>query len=185
MARVVSDPGSVRHAVRLAVVWSLMAGIVVSGSPAHACSCAPMDLGRRLREADGAFVGTFVQRDEISDQLAIYSFDVERVFKGRFGPTAVVRTNAYGASCGIELLGGPRDGFLLGRASDGVWESDLCSQVSPDELLAFAPGERPDPGVEPIDPGSAFSWWAFALVGVFVVGGVLFVAMRTRRRTAP
>jgi hypothetical protein len=141
-----------------------------------------MDLQTRLPEADGAFVGTFVQRDEISDRLAIYTFDVERVIKGRFGPTAVVRTNAHGASCGIELLGGPREGFLLGRASDEIWESDLCSQVSPDELLAFVPGSPPDPGVDPIGPGTGSPWWVFALAGSFVAGGVLFLVMRARRR---
>jgi hypothetical protein len=124
-----------------------------------------MDLRARLLEADGAFVGTLVQREEISDQLAIHTFDVERVIKGRFGPTAVVRTNAHGASCGIELLDGPRDGFLLERFADGIWESNLCSQVSPDELLASAPGGPPDPGVEPQGPGTGWPWWAFAIGG--------------------
>ena len=175
----------VLRSLRLAFVWALVTGLLVAGSPARACDCAAIDLRRRLPEADGAFVGTFVQRDVISDQLAIYTFDVERVIKGRFGPTAVVRTNAHGASCGIELLGGPRDGFLLERASDGIWESDLCSQVSPDELLAFAPGESPDPGVEPIGPGTLWPWWVFAFVGAIVVGGVLLLAIRARRRAAP
>ena len=174
-----------RRSLRLGFVFTLVTGLVVAGSPARACSCAPTDLRERLPEADGAFVGTFVQRDQISEQLAIYTFDVERVIKGRFGPTAIVRTNAYGASCGIELLGGPRDGFLLGRASDGIWESDLCSQVPPDELLAFAPGEPPDPGVEPIGPGATWPWWTFALVGFVVVGGFLVLAVRSWWRAPP
>jgi hypothetical protein len=183
MARVMGS--DVPRSLRLAFVFALVTGTVVAGSPAHACSCAPIDLRERLPEVDGAFVGTFVQRDQISDQLATYTFDVERVIKGRFGQTAIVRTNAYGASCGIELLGGPRDGFLLTHASDGIWESDLCSQVSPDELLAFAPGEPPDPGVEPIGPGTVWPWWAAStLLGALVVGGVVLRARRARRRSA-
>lgn len=183
MTRVMGS--KVARSLRLALVSALVTGLVVAGSPARACSCVPMDLRERLPEVDGAFVGTFVQRDEISDHLAIYTFDVERVIKGRFGPTAIVRTNAHGASCGIELLGGPRDGFLLAHASDGLWESDLCSQVSPDELLAFAPGEPPDPGVEPIGPGMTWAWWALTLVGAAVGGALFLLAIRARRRAAP
>jgi len=140
-----------------------------------------MDLRTRLPDADGAFVGTFVQRKEIGDQLAIYAFEVERVIKGRFGPTAIVRTSAYGASCGIELLGGPRDGFLLVHATDGIWESGLCSQVAPEELLAFAPGEPPDPEVQPIGPDTRWLWWALALAGAISLGVVLTLVARGRR----
>jgi hypothetical protein len=160
---------------------ALVAGLVVTASPARGCSCIPMDLRTRLPEADGAFVGTVVQRQEISDQRAVYTFEIERVIKGRFGPTAVVRTNAHGASCGIELLDGPRDGFLLSHASDGIWESDLCSQVPPDELLAFAPGEPPDPGVQPIAPGTGWPWWFFALGGAISASVALTLLVRARR----
>src|ERR687898_608946 len=156
---------NVARSLRLAFIWALVAGLVVAGSPARACSCVEMDVAMRLPEADGAFVGTLVQREGISNQRAVFTFDVERVIKGRFGRTAIVRTNASGASCSIELLDGPRDGFLLDRTSDGMWESDLCSQVSPDELLAFSPGETPDPAVAPIGPGAGLPWWVLALAG--------------------
>jgi hypothetical protein len=185
MARVVSDPGSVRRAVRLAVGWALVAGIVVAGSPAFACSCVQMDLATRLPEVDGAFIGTFVERETVDERRVAITFQVERVIKGEFGPRAIVRSDADGASCGLEFYR-PRAGLLLDRASDGVWESNLCQQVTPDQLLAFAPdASPPDHSVDPIDPGSVFPWWAFALVGVFVVGGVIFLAMRTRRGAAP
>jgi hypothetical protein len=68
--------------------------------------------------------------------MAAVTFDVEHVVKGAFGPKAIVRTNAQGSSCGLELLGAARTGLLLRRAADGLWESDLCSMVTPSELLA-------------------------------------------------
>jgi hypothetical protein len=163
------------------LLWG--AGFLVVASPAHACSCAETDLDRWLPEAEGAFVGVFVERNALSQQRVTMTFEVQRVVKGEFGPTAVVRTNAYGASCGLELLDGPRTGLLLDRAADGVWESGLCQQVPPEELLAFAPGVPPDPGVEPIGPHTGWPWWVYAFLGSFVVGGALFLAMRSRRRS--
>ena len=185
MTRVMKASGSVRRAVRLAVVWSLAAGVVVIGSPAHACSCAKIDLATRLPEVDGAFIGTFVDRETIDERRVAITFEVERVIKGEFGPHAIVRTDASGASCGLEFYK-PRAGLLLDLASDGVWESSLCQQVTPDQLLAFAPDAfPPDPAVDPIEPASAFPWWVFAVVGSIAMGGVLFLAMRVRRRAAP
>lgn len=173
------------RAARLLTVLTMAAGIVVAGSPARACSCAEMDLRARLPEADGAFVGAFVGREPAGEGLVAITFEVERVVKGEFGRTAVVRTSAHGASCGIEFLGGPRTGLLLDRAADGVWESSLCQQVPPDELLAFAPDDpSPTAFVDPIAPGSAFPWWIVALVGVLVVGGVLFLSAASARRSA-
>jgi hypothetical protein len=181
MTRVMGS--NVARSLRLAFVWALVTGLVVAGSPARACDCAPVDLRTRLPQADGAFVGTFVSRDRLDDQLVAITFSVERVVKGEFGTTAIVRTNAYGASCGIEFLGGPRTGLLLDRAPDGVWVSSLCQQVSPDELLAFAPDAAPpNPSVDPIGPSSALPWWLGATLGALIVGGVLAVRARARRR---
>ena len=123
------DPGSVRRAVRLAAVLGMVAGMIVVGSPAHACDCGPVDLGERLPEVDGAFVGMVVDRETIDQGSVAITFEVERVIKGEFGPRAIIRTNASGASCGLEFLDGPRGGLLLDQASDGVWESSLCQQV--------------------------------------------------------
>ena len=104
MAPVMRSPGALPRGLRLAFVLLLVAGVLVAGAPARACSCAEMDLGSRLPEADGAFVGTYVDRDPLSDGRAAWTFVVERVVKGPFGPTAIVRTSGDGASCGIELF---------------------------------------------------------------------------------
>jgi hypothetical protein len=171
MARVMARP----RAPRLILLAVLVAGLVVPGVPARACSCAEMDLGSVLPDADGAFVGTFVDRSEISDQLASITFDVERVVKGEFGPRAIVRTNAYGASCGLEFLDRPRVGLLLDRAADGVWESGLCQQVPPGDLLDFGGDRPPDPGVAPVSAG-----WSFGpqgLVGAIVAAALALVVL--------
>jgi hypothetical protein len=151
---------------------ALLAGSLVVGTPAYACSCAGVDIQLRLADVEGAFVGTYVDRDPIGEEWAVWTFEVERVVKGSFGPTAIVRTNADGASCGIELLDGPRTGLLLNTGEDGVWESSLCGQVSPEQLLAFAPeSSPPDPAVAPI--GTA---WSFASKTVVIAASVVAIA---------
>lgn len=162
------------------------AGFVVGVSPALACSCAQMDLARALPEADGAFVGTYVDRDPLHDGLAAWTFEVESVVKGPFGPRAVVRTIAGGAGCGIELLDGPRIGLLLDRAADGVWESGLCQQVSAGELLTFATdGHPPDPTIAQIEPGWSVEAKAIAAAALLVTALAVIWGIHRRRRVAP
>src|SRR5919204_4080237 len=173
-----------QRVVRLLAGVAVVAGILVVDSPAHACSCVRMDVGQRLPDADGAFVGTYVGRESIGTYRFAVTFDVERVVKGAFGPTAVVRTSDTGGPCGIEPLNGRRMGLLLDRTQHGVWTSNLCQQVSPDELLAFAPDARPpDPSVDVIDPAPGVPAWTFVLVGVGVaVAAMAAVARRPRAR---
>jgi hypothetical protein len=175
MARVMRSPGARPRSRRLAFVFIVVAGVVVAGAPARACSCAEMDLGSVLQDSDGAFVGTFVDRSEISDQLAAITFDVERVVKGEFGQRAIVRTNAYGASCGLEFLDGPGIGLLLDRASDGVWESSLCQQVRPGDLLAVGGDRQPDPDVAPVSAG--WTLGSRGLVGAIVAAALALVVL--------
>ena len=186
MARVMRSPGARPRSLRLAFVFIVVAGVVVAGAPARACSCAEMDLGSVLPDSDGAFVGTFVDRSEISDQLAAITFDVERVVKGQFGQRAIVRTNAYGASCGLEFLDGPRIGLLLDRASDGVWESSLCQQVPPGDLLAIGGDRPPDPDVAPVGAGwTLASQWLVGAIVAAALALVVLVWVIRRRSSEP
>ena len=185
MAPVMRAPGArPLRSLRLAFVLSMVAGVLVVGTPARACSCADVDLSARLPEADGAFVWTFVGRDALDEQTVAITFSVERVVKGDFGPSAIVRPSAFGASCGIELLDGPRTGLLLDRAADGVWESGLCQQVAPGALLAMRGDRPPDPGVSPVNAGwsIAFRSILVALVAVMLV--LLVVVWIVRRRAS-
>jgi hypothetical protein len=86
-----------------------------------------------------------------------------------------VRTNAYGASCGLEFLDGPRVGLLLDRASDGVWESSLCQQVQPGALLALGGDHPPDPDVAAVSAG--WSLGAKGLVGAAAAAALALVVL--------
>lgn len=179
MTRSMHGPARLGRAIVLGL--AVVADFLVLATPAGACSCGEMDLATRLPDADGAFVGTYVDRDPLSDGRAAWTFDVERVVKGPFGPTAIVRTSGSGASCGIELFH-PRTGLLLDRASDGVWEASLCQQVPPNQLLAFAQeGHPPDPMVAPI--GTAWSIGSrLALVAALMFAALLVIWWTRRRR---
>jgi hypothetical protein len=184
MAPVMRSPGALPHGLRLAFVLILVAGVFVAGTPARACSCAEMDLGPRLSEADGAFVGTYVDRDPLSDGRAAWTFVVERVVKGAFGPTAIVRTSGSGASCGIEIYD-PRAGLLLDRANDGIWESSLCQQVPPNQLLAFAQNTHPpDSTIAPIGTGWSIESKVALVVLVAAAMALLALVWFPRRRRA-
>jgi hypothetical protein len=170
--------GRVRAVLRGFLVLGLTSSMLVISHPAHACSCAEGDLDRSIRETEGAFVGTYLGRSAIGDYRFAVTFDVERVING---PRAVVRTNEVGGPCGIEPLDGTRIGLLLVRADDGVWESGLCQQVAPDELLAVGEDRPPDPNVAPVSAG-----WTLASKGlvrvivVAVLALLVFVVIRWR-----
>ena len=58
---------------------------------AYACSCRPVDLQRDLPTADGAFIGTVLERS-VSGQTATYRFRVEQVYRGNVENRAEVVT---------------------------------------------------------------------------------------------
>jgi hypothetical protein len=139
-------------------------------------------LERWLPDADGAFVGRWVDRAEVGNGFAAVTFEVERVIKGSFGPKAIVRTNAQGSACGLEMLGPARTGLLLMKATDGVWESDLCSMVTPSQLLAVGGDHPPDPTIAPVSAG----WEPVSLLAIVVSAIVVAIVSLSwlRRRRA-
>lgn len=119
---------------------------------AKACSCALGDPRDAFAGADGAFVGTFLESHLAepadpeggfsSSADTIYSFRLDEEYKGELGdPGDVVEVHApySGASCGIEAEPGRDYGlFLQVRKRDGVWTSNLCSQVTPQTMREAA-----------------------------------------------
>jgi hypothetical protein len=180
----VTDPGSPLRAVRLATVAAIVAMMVVAaGSPARACSCAIDGVKAAISRSDSAFVGRWVDRSEVGDGYAAVTFEVERVVKGSFGPKAIVRTNAQGSACGLEMLGPARTGLLLMKARDGVWESNLCSMVKPSLLLAVGGDRPPDPAIAPVSAGwEPVSILAIVVSAIVVVAAGLSLLGRRRRR---
>jgi hypothetical protein len=142
-----STRSSARSPGRRSAVVSVLAFLfVVAGTQAaHACSCAIGDPRDALHSADGAFVGTLVERTEVDAQTSIFTFEVETAVKGTLGAEVNVRSASNGAACGLEVGFGQRIGLLLATAEDGAWASGLCSQIDPDVLLQAAqPLPEPD-----------------------------------------
>jgi hypothetical protein len=158
----------------LAVV--VASALAASAGPARACSCAPIDARAALASADGAFIGTFLER-RVSGQPtssaapAVYVFRVLEPVKGLIGSTVEVVAPVSGASCGIEVEVGATIGLFLDRQGS-TWTSSLCAQIAPSRLREAArPLPRPD------GRGAA----AFLVAGRF--GAMSALALDARGRT--
>jgi hypothetical protein len=138
---------------------------------ALACTCAPVDLARDLPTADGAFVGTVLERRS-TEASAVLLFRVEQVYKGEIENRVEVKTARDGATCGLDLPVGERVGLLLER--DGsVWRSSLCSRVEPAAFLELTDVE--DNALPPLN-------WGGIVVGVLILlAAGWFLARRARR----
>jgi hypothetical protein len=158
-----------------------LAGIVVAGD-AYACTCLPVDLERDLPGADGAFVGTVLERRE-PPPAAIQSsaapvtlvFRVEQVYKGEIENRIEVVTARESVSCGVATGVGQRTGLLLERKG-GVWRSSLCSQVEPAAFLELTD----------VDDNSlpAINWGGYVIGTLVLAAGAFFLVRRLRRYRA-
>jgi hypothetical protein len=141
----------------------------------------PLDVRATLSSAEGAFIGTLVNRRQapqppptgpaqpIGDD--IFTFRVDEAVKGALGNTVDVWSSSSGASCGLEIGIGQRIGLFLRRQGER-WTSLLCLQVSPAALRdAARPLPRPD-GRGPV---------RFLVGGGF--GGARLIALDGRGRT--
>ncbi|HUH14898.1 MAG TPA: hypothetical protein VML35_03335 [Gaiellaceae bacterium] len=138
---------------------------------ALACSCAPVDLERDLPGADGAVVGSVLER-RVEGGTATYLLRVEQVYKGDISDRIEVVTPADGAACGIEAAVGDRLGLLLAREG-GEWHSGLCSQVEPAAFLEATDIE--DNALPPLN-------WGGYVIGMLVLAlGAYLVARRYKR----
>jgi hypothetical protein len=156
------------------VVVATAAVALALAADALACSCAPVDLVRDLPRADGAFIGTVLERRSEGGS-AVYLFRVEQVYKGEIDNRVEVVTASDGAACGLEAEVGDRTGLLLTRGG-GEWRSGLCSQVEPSAFLELTNVE--DNSLPPVN-------WGGLVVGALVLGaGTFFLVRRLRRYRA-
>ena len=194
----------VRRLVGATIVAAMAAVLmVVSASPAYACSCAGGTDAEALARADAVFAGELVETRRPSgpefsstDPMRLV-FDVEVVYQGTVRARQSVVTAVSGASCGLELQGtGPFLVFAtvepqLGlTGEDGEFFSSLCSGTRavgevplPDELGV---GDLPAPGASPIgaEGGRSVSG-PVLLAGALVVAAAVGGAVWMRRRPAP
>jgi len=153
------------------LVVAIAAAALAFAADALACSCLPVDLVRDLPKADGAFIGTLLEREDGATTSTLL-FRVEQVYKGDISNRVEVETAKDGAACGIEAPVGERVGLLLER--DGaVWRSGLCSQVDPAAFLELADVE--DNALPPVNAGGI-------VVGLLILlAGAWLLARRVRR----
>ncbi|NUT57047.1 MAG: hypothetical protein HOQ03_13865 [Thermoleophilia bacterium] len=143
---------------------------LVLAADADACTCVPVDLDRDLPRADGAMIGTVLER-RFTATKTILRFRVEQIYKGDLDSRIDVESERGGAACGLELDVGQRTGLLLERAGD-TWRSSLCSQVEPSDLLALTNVE--DNTIPPVNIGGI-------VAGVLVLGlGAFFLVRKAR-----
>jgi len=139
---------------------------------ASACSCLPVDLARDLPRADGAFVGTVLERTD-REATSTLLFRVEQVYKGEIENRVEVETARGGAACGLEVPVGERIGLLLER-DGGVWRSSLCSQVEPAAFLELT--DVQDNELPPLN------WPGIVAGSLVLLAGGYFLLRRLRRR---
>jgi hypothetical protein len=143
---------------------------LVAAAEAYACTCRPVDLERDLPAADGAMIGTVLERRS-TEASVVLLFRVEQVYKGDIDNRVEVETSRDGASCGLEVGVGERIGLLLDRDGE-LWRSGLCSQVDPADFLALTNVE--DNSLPPFN-------WGGIVVGVLVLGAGVFFLVRKAR----
>jgi hypothetical protein len=187
---------------RSLLLLSVVAGTLALGTkPAWACSCAPLNVRQTLAEVDGAFVGELVARQDpvmlgpvVGPGTSVFTFRVNRSFKGDLGEFLEVESASQGEACGLEVKEGDRIGLFLEKETDR-WTSNLCLQVAPRALgraaksvgsgdAARAPGNAPnDTARSASDAGPQGSpvwpWVLIALVGV--LAPIAFFGLRGLR----
>ncbi len=185
MARVMAVPHATRRGLRLALVLAMVVSFVVAGAPAWACSCGGTP-EENLPYAEGAFVGVLEGKEVTGYNSVEWTFRVQHVAKGEFGPVAIVRSPEQESACGLHLRIGETVGLLLQRSGDSVWHSSLCAQFEQSEVLsAVTRPYPPDPTIGPIGGGVLpLPWWGLGLIGVAAAGGLLVRARRSRRSAA-
>lgn len=122
-------------AAALATALLSLAGVVLVGAPAFACSCTAVSVGTQVDQADAVFLGDVAAVSQTDDgsQLTM-AVQVQRVFKGELdSPDVEVGTAASPGACGLgELPAGTKYLFLT---TGGVTSICHGSQPASDEVM--------------------------------------------------
>lgn len=188
----------------LSVVFAIIAAatVLVSATPAGACSCAGLDDDAGFAEADAVFLGAVEQiydaRSGSSANPEVVVFQVSDVFKGTVTQSQGVVTAADSASCGYDFVAGGVYvvfGDTGAALDDGTafYETELCSgtrlldDTTPDFGVAPQPPLEGAPSVAQIQeqlgsPRDSLFPELFILAGVlaFVLGLAAWFSRKNR-----
>jgi hypothetical protein len=128
-----------RSTLAFVAALALSSAVLLTSRRAEACSCIPSkDAVTSARDADAVFVGTLVQIESPKPvnphdlPMKVFTFDVERTFKGQIDAQVRVQTTDNSAACGRDY-GKVGDGWLIfARIDDqGRLNDNLCSRTKP------------------------------------------------------
>ncbi len=189
-----------RSSAVIAASVAFAAVLVAAALPltVSACSCRWRPLSDLADEVDVAFAGRKVH-STTNGEVAIFTLQVDRVYKGEAGPRTVVHSHVSGATCGRDFgAGGPQ--AVLAYAEEtrgwlgleaGELTSGYCSThiTIADLIEVFGDGYPPDETIllptVPKDRESenrASSGIALVIGGMIVVGVVAMVWWVRRSR---
>jgi hypothetical protein len=141
--------------MRLILVALAVVTCGVFAVDAFACSCAARPDAERFAEAQGAFVGTLVERRDLSQpgrpfistgDPFVNVYRVDEVHKGSFGATVEIRTVRNDATCGLDHPVGTQIA-LYPRERDGAWHGGTCDVTTIEGMRAAAAAVAPKPPV--------------------------------------
>jgi hypothetical protein len=152
----------IRSAVRLAAIALAFAlgvlAVVLTPQRAFACSCAGITTRRALDQADAAFRGTVVSKDDVgrgADARTDIRFQVDAVYKGTVYREQVVASARDSAACGLDPGVGSTwvifaESGVQGSGNDAVIRliTGLCDGNIPsgDAPIVLGPARRPMDG---------------------------------------
>jgi MYXO-CTERM domain-containing protein len=128
-----------RRTLAFVAALALTSAALLTAREAQACSCIPTkDAVTSARDVDAVFVATLVQIESPKPAgphdlpMKIFTFDVERTFKGQLDSQVRVQTTDNSAACGRDY-GKVDDGWLIfARLDDqGRLNDNLCSRTKP------------------------------------------------------
>ncbi len=154
----ICDDGGVRvPLLRLLSALALAcAGSVLTGLPAQACTCGPTgSVASHARQADVVFSG--VLREQVRERKRdTFTFDVERIYRGRIAETPVEVTSSATNTCGLGRLKADRDYVVFATGTDQRLRAEQCvgtgratpAYVADVEDVLGAGNRIPQPGGE-------------------------------------
>jgi hypothetical protein len=189
---------------RVSIVALLVASLVMIGArtPAVACSCASSTAADARAHADVVFRGTVVDHtvpgsSGSSMDPAVWTFQVEEVFKGDAASRQGLVSAVDGASCGLEVRLGV-DYVVFAHRERRPFEPELegaelyaslCDGTRPATEVAageLGPGVPPASGTEDVvDVRRPTSRLALGAIGAVGAAGVAALVVLRRRRPMP
>lgn len=150
------------------------AAVATSDVPAQACSCVQISDQESLESADVVFEGVATSRSESSGGehtgSYVWTFDVDRLFKGQVTDPQDVSAGASGSSCGVSFELQTAYRVYASRSESSSLTTHLCSATT---KLANIPPTTATPSIAALQRTRSTSAGGATLVAVAMLAAVL------------